>query len=1393
MTTTIDKIIRAYAEDPAGLTPDECQNFGWTERQCEVWMKALGKGSEGIITSYDQVLLEKAGFTKSFLQELAGKDGKKALQNRVRWMKEHIGTKLFRSDYNDETRNAMATELGQIGSDAKESVPFLLKILKNGNPEIRASAARSLGQIRSNADIVVPSLAAALTDPDVYVRWFAARALGRIGKEAQAAVPALVMAMQDESVYVRRSVVTSLGQIELFNAEVVGAMIAVLEKEGEEELILGAIQVLGKAGPNAKEAVPILAAELQKWQKFETWKESRDKGVNWYHKSYQGFIERYSDSSSSRRKALLHALVQMPPTAESIIPVFEEVEEYIHWRSSLGYHSDIRLLLSSFGPDAKDTVPALIEALKDENESVRGNAIKALGQIGPGAEKAISPLFSIIKNKENSGDMRRETAEVLGKIIFGYNNEEVVSTLIGILEDEKEEWDIRKNAALALGRVNFGTETVLSPVIEKYFESAVVEEGSKSVLSAFGSAAVPFLVSALNDKRIDARKLAIMTLAEISERDDKVKWDKLPVSDVKMGLIYGDRVVQINTARLLGKIGPGAEEAIPWLVRALLRADEEYLKRSIIRALGKIGSEQALSGLVRYLNEGKYKGSLLLSIDQLDQTEEEAKRQWFSHSTTSHVVRALADMGSPAVPHFLRWLEEGEALDQTILSALALMQMKLHTDRVSKIFLMGLEDKNEGMKLAAALALSQMKLHADAATPILLDSLKKSKREKNGEFYRGIIINALSRFGFHNGETILEFIAACRDDYRPLRESGEKALLKLGPDAKEAIPDLVTASKDKDEEVRRLAAVALSKIGPNTTEAILALLNWHRAEGSTPTYIYESALNAKFGDDAVFPLIELLNSPDQKIKTFALEVLGRIGPDAKEAVPALMDALKDENESVRSKAVEALGQIGPDAKEAVPVLFNAMLDVLEYAERGGVEIPESKNRFGHFIDGLKYGRGSGDGSMRRRSLRLISEKKLVISLIEMGPDGIRAFFRVINESFEDMHIEKIILSLFQNFDSSIVPYLVNLLHDKNKYNQYSAIRALGQIGPVAKLAVPVLAAILKNDNTSEPIKKVAAGALDQIDISPEINVLKLKHDDPETRQNAARALGRSGPFADKAVPQLLQSLLYDNENDVRVASAVALKNIVDSDATWEVCREFSRALQYDQDARVREEIAKAFGFIGSSVPEIFRPHLVRALWDKNVKVRSAAAWAVGNIGGPKAVGALGIILKNEKEDKEVREHAAGAMVRIGLASVPELITILQNEKSVDIKLKAISILGGIGSEAKDAVPVLIQTLKDPVLKVRKEASMALSSIGRDAVPLLIEALKNDNAHVRLGAVEALGGLESGSVYGFYDAKYDAKDVIFAISDIKKMSLTDKDPRCRKSAEKVLNRLMGQLR
>jgi HEAT repeat protein len=103
---------------------------------------------------------------------------------------------------------------------------------------------------------------------------------------------------------------------------------------------------------------------------------------------------------------------------------------------------------------------------------------------------------------------------------------------------------------------------------------------------------------------------------------------------------------------------------------------------------------------------------------------------------------------------------------------------------------------------------------------------------------------------------------------------------------------------------------------------------------------------------------------------------------------------------------------------------------------------------------------------------------------------------------------------------------------------------LGEIGPLAKPAIPPLIQVLKSQDQGARIP--AANALGEIHSDPDIVIPALieclddKLDDlPEA---AASSLAKFGRQAKAAVPKLVK-MLTDKEDDVRAAAAEALKKI----------------------------------------------------------------------------------------------------------------------------------------------------------------------------------------------------------------------------------------------------------
>lgn len=157
------------------------------------------------------------------------------------------------------------------------------------------------------------------------------------------------------------------------------------------------------------------------------------------------------------------------------------------------------------------------------------------------------------------------------------------------------------------------------------------------------------------------------------------------------------------------------------------------------------------------------------------------------------------------------------------------------------------------------------------------------------------------------------------------RKNAAAELGKIGPAAKKAVSALIKVLNDEDECVRDAAAEALGKIGAAAKEAIPALIEALKEKSESPGAMI--ALKG-IGEVAIPALIEALKHKNQTVRRNAAQTLGRIGPEAKEAIPALVIALRDKsnNEDVRRDAACSLGNIGPETTDVVPALISALND-----------------------------------------------------------------------------------------------------------------------------------------------------------------------------------------------------------------------------------------------------------------------------------------------------------------------------------------------------------------------------------------------------------------------------------------------------------------------------------
>ena len=285
-----------------------------------------------------------------------------------------------------DVRSIAAVTLGEIGPEAEDAVPILIKLLQDQDAEgfVRANAATALGKIGEGASKAVPALINALRDQDKYVRKDAAEALEKIGTPrtiktvkdryrvviplgwtgSEDEVPALIQALQNENKDVRVNAVVTLGQIE--SEDVVPVLIEALQDQ-DEWVRVNAAWTLGQRGKSASKAVPILIKALQ----------DQDE---WVRASAAMALGEIGESASKAVPALINAL--------------QDQDKYVR-----------RYATGALGKIGKATVPVLIQTLKDERINVPFFAtwtfgtlrlIAVIGLIGISGALIITIWFGVV-------------------------------------------------------------------------------------------------------------------------------------------------------------------------------------------------------------------------------------------------------------------------------------------------------------------------------------------------------------------------------------------------------------------------------------------------------------------------------------------------------------------------------------------------------------------------------------------------------------------------------------------------------------------------------------------------------------------------------------------------------------------------------------------------------------------------------------------------------------------------------------------------------------------------------------------------------------------------------------------------------------------------------------
>jgi HEAT repeat protein len=208
--------------------------------------------------------------------------------------------------------------------------------------------------------------------------------------------------------------------------------------------------------------------------------------------------------------------------------------------------------------------------------------------------------------------------------------------------------------------------------------------------------------------------------------------------------------------------------------------------------------------------------------------------------------------------------------------------------------------EDPALQVAIVETLKRMGPGAAPAVPRLLELAAKNSGEQ-----RATILPALAAIG-PAAAAALPMIRACaKDPVQELRASAAPALAAVDPDEAEVLSTLLTLAQDKSGMVRRATAPELGKLGSRAEAAIPALMAM--LDQDTERSLALAALKS-IKVRNVPDLLKMLSMRENKVRVFACDSLGALGPAAKEAVPQLRDLLSSPS-SVGDAARKALACI----------------------------------------------------------------------------------------------------------------------------------------------------------------------------------------------------------------------------------------------------------------------------------------------------------------------------------------------------------------------------------------------------------------------------------------------------------------------------------------------------
>jgi HEAT repeat protein len=532
----------AVAAESGGLDLLGAVKSGDEKARCQAIdvLGARGTQIEGAVPALIEQLSDESPLIRAHAADALGRIGPAA-----KAAAEPLAEIVFQDD--PMVRREAIQAYRDINPGPRVSIPLFARLFREADPATRIHVMDALAE---RGRIVVPAMVRALQSEQL--TYWACLVLHEIGPDAAGAVPALCeVARKDDRPEVRREAVLALAAIGPKAAAAVPVLSALLDEKDVPGLTGAVVFSLGSIGRAAKPAEPKVKALAEEpgvpafLRTVCHWARARmnPEDEQLVRQVVPELVAALASDEPRLRAAAARALLTLNPDPAILRPEMKKVfdtakPEVVHAvldaLATLGSDAVPRLtealkvpearlraagVLRRLGPDAKDAVPGLVDALADENAEVRSEVLFALGAIGTDAADAVPAIVKALDDEEMK--VVYTAAYALGQI--GPKAMEAKPALVEKLEVEDE--FLTMAVAWALARIHPECKETAPKAVPVLIKALAEPDAmtrihaceSLSCLGPLAKQAVPALKELANAEDPEVRKAAAEAIEAIEK------------------------------------------------------------------------------------------------------------------------------------------------------------------------------------------------------------------------------------------------------------------------------------------------------------------------------------------------------------------------------------------------------------------------------------------------------------------------------------------------------------------------------------------------------------------------------------------------------------------------------------------------------------------------------------------------------------------------------------------------------------------------------------------------------------------------------------------------------------------------------------------------------------